>query len=162
VRKAIYLLMAGAGALCIGGCGSSGHSTAQAPQPKTASSAPISLSSLVGRPQEAVLRLARGRSTARFEITGVPHDTWDVRIGAPASADFEVDALKSDGERLLLLETTHQREACAITGTRVHCFLRFAIGANQTPSRWTVIAKKRTGPATTIRIQITFRRPGPE
>ena len=156
--KAIYLLTAGAGALCIGGCGPSGHSPTPAPQPKMASSTPVSLSSLVGHPQEAVLRLPRGRSTARFEIAAVPHDTWDVRISAPASADFEVDALKSDVERLSLLETTHQREACAITGTRVHCFLRCAIGANQTPGRWTVIAKKHTGPATTIRIQITFQR----
>ncbi len=89
MRKAIYLLMAGAGALCIGGCGSFGHSTAPAPQPKTDSSIPASLESLVGHPQEAVLRLARGRSTARFEITAVPHDTWDVRISAPASADFD-------------------------------------------------------------------------
>jgi hypothetical protein len=125
-------------------------------------STPVSLESLVGRPQDAVLRLARGRSMAHFEITAVPHDTWDVRISAPVSADFEVDALKSDGEQLHLLETTHQREACANTGTRVHCFLRFAIGANQTPGRWTVIAKKRAGPATTIRIQITFHRPGSE
>jgi hypothetical protein len=111
---------------------------------------------------EAVLRLARGRSTARFVITAVPRDTWDVRISAPARAEFEVDALKSDGERLSLLETTHQREACAITDTRVHCFLRFAIGANQTPGPWTVTAKKRTGPATTMHIQITFYRPGSE
>jgi hypothetical protein len=153
VRKDIYLLMAGAGALCTGGCGSSGHSTASAPQPKTAGSTPASLSSLIGRPQEALLRLQRGRSTARFQITAVPHDTWDVRISAPASAGFEVDALKSDGERLSLLETTH-------TGTRLHCFQRFAIGANQTPGRWTVIAKKHTGPATTMRVQITFHRPG--
>lgn len=158
MRKAIYSLVAGAGVLCIGGCGS-GHSTSPAPQPKTASSTPTSL---VGRPQKAVLRLPRGRSTARFEITAVPHDTWDVRISAPASTDFQIDALKSDGERLHLLETTHQREACAITGTRLHCFLRFAIGANQTPGPWTVIAKKRTGPATTMRIQITFHRPGSE
>jgi len=162
VRKAIYPLMAGVGTLLIGGCGSSGHSIAPAPQPKTDNSTPASLSSLVGHPQEAVLRLSRGRSTARFQITAVPHDTWDVRITAPASADFEVDALKSYGERLYLLETTHQREVCAITGTRVHCFLRFAIGANQTPGRWTVIAKKRTGPATTMRVQITFHRPGSE
>jgi hypothetical protein len=95
-------------------------------------------------------------------ITAVPHDTWDVRISAPASAEFEVDALKSDGERLSLLETTHQREACVITGTRLHCFLRFAVGTNQTPGSWTVIAKKRTGPATTMRVQITFYRPGSE
>jgi hypothetical protein len=114
------------------------------------------------RPQEAVLRLPRGRSTARFEITAVPHDTWDLRITAPARADFEVNALKSDGEWLYLLETTHQREACAITGTRVHCFQRFAIGANQTPGRWTVIAKKHAGSATSVRIQITFHRPGSE
>jgi hypothetical protein len=106
-----------------------------------------------------VLRLARGHSAARFVITAVPHDTWNVRISAPESADFEVDVLKSNGERLSLLETTHQREACAITGPRLHCFLRFAIGANQTPGPWTVIAKKRTGPALTIRIQITFYRP---
>jgi hypothetical protein len=159
VRKAIYLLMAGAGALCIGGCGSSDHSTTPTPQSKTASSTPASL---VGHPQEAVLRLPRGRSTARFVITAVPHDTWDVRITAPASADFEVEVLKSDGEHLWLLETTHQREACAIAGTRVHCFQRFASGANQTPGRWTVIAKKRTGPATTMRVQITFHHPGSE
>jgi hypothetical protein len=158
---AIYLLMAGTGALLIGSCGSS-HSTASAPQPKTAVSTPASFGSFVVRPQEAVLRLARGRSTARFEITAVPHDTWDVRITAPASADFEVDALKSDGERLSLLETTHQREVCATTSRRVHCFMRFAVGANQTPGRWTVIAKKHTGPATTMRIQITFHRPGSE
>ena len=161
MRKAIYSLMAGAGALSIVGCGS-GHSTAPVPQPKIASSTPASLGSLVGRPQEAVLRLAHGRSTARFVITAVPHDTWDVRISAPASADFEVDVLKSDGERLSLLETTHQREACAITGTRLHCFLRFAVGANQAPGPWTVIAQKGTGPATTMRIQITFYRPGSE
>jgi len=161
VRKAVYLLMAGAGAVWIGGCGS-GHSTASAPQPKTASSTPASLGSLVGRPQESVLRLPRGRSTARFVITAVPHDTWDVRISAPASADFEVEVLKSDGERLSILETTYQRQACAITGTRLHCFLRFALGANQTPGPWTVIARKRTGPALTMRIQVTFYRPGSE
>jgi hypothetical protein len=109
-----------------------------------------------------VLRLERGRSTARFEITAVPHDTWDVRIRAPASADFEVEVLKSDEEHLWLLETTHQRQACAITGTRVHCFQRFAIGANQTPGPWTVIARKHTGSATSVRIQITFHRPGSE
>lgn len=109
-----------------------------------------------------MLRLARGHSTARFVITAVPHDTWNVRVSAPASANFEVDALKSGGERLSLLETTQQREACAITGARLHCFLRFAIGANQTPGPWTVIAKKRTGPATTMRVQITFYRPGSE
>jgi len=159
VRKAIYSLMAGAGALLMIGCGSG---TAPAPQPKTASSTPAPLSSLIGGPQEAVLRLQRGRSTARFQITAVPHDTWDVRINAPASADFEVEVLKSDGEHLWLLETTHQREACAITGTRVHCFQRFAIGANQTPGRWTVIAKKHAGSATSVRIEITFHRPGSE
>ena len=158
MRKAIRSLIAAACALGIGGCGS-GHSTAPASQPKTASSTPASL---VGRPQEAVLRFAPGRSTARFVITAVPHDTWDAGITAPASADFEVDALKSDGESLHLLETTHQREACAISGTRSHCFLRFAIGANHTPGTWTVIAKKRTGPAATIRVQITFYRPGSE
>ena len=155
MHKAIHSLIAGAGTLLMIGCGS-----APAPQPKTAGATPASLGPLVGRPQEAVLRLSRGRSTARFEITAVPHDTWDVRITAPASADFEVDALKSDGEWLYLLETTHQREVCAITGPQVHCFMRFAIGANQTPGRWTVIAKKHTGSATTARIQITFHRPG--
>jgi len=143
--------------LALSSCGS-GHSTAPAPQPNTASSTPVSLSSFVGRPQEAVLRLARGRSTAGFEITAVPHDTWDVRISAPASADFEVDALKSDGERLSLLETTHQREACATTGTRLHCFQRFAVGANQTPGTWTAIARKRTEPAAAVRIGVTFNR----
>jgi hypothetical protein len=44
----------------------------------------------------------------------------------------------------------------------VRCFQRFAIGANQTPSRWTIISTKRTGPATAMRIQITFHRPGSE
>lgn len=143
--------------LALSSCGS-GHSTTPAPQAKRASSTPVSLSSFVGRPQEAVLRLARGRSRARFEITAVPHDTWDVRISAPASADFEVDGLKSDGERLSLLETTHQREACATTGTRLNCFQRFAVGANQAPGTWTVIARKRTEPAAAVRIGVTFDR----
>ena len=150
-------MLLGVGMLALSSCGSS-RSTAPAPQPRTATSTPVSLSSLVGRPQEALLHLARGRSTAHFVITAVPHDTWDVRISAPASADFEVNALKSDGERLSLLETTHQRQACAITGTRLHCRMRFAIGANQTPGRWTVIAKKRTEPAAAVRIGVTFNR----
>jgi len=153
--------MAGAATVLIAGCGS-GHPTAPVRQPDTASSTPASLVSLVGRPQEAALRLSSGLSAARFAITAVAHEAWDAQISAAANADFEVEALKSDGERLHLLETTHQREGCAITGTRLHCFLRFAIGANQTPGHWTVIAKKRTGPATTMRIQITFYRPGSE
>lgn len=153
--------MACAGALCVTGCGS-GQSTARTSKPKTPGSARASLSSLVGRPQEALLSLPRGRSTANFVVTAVAHDAWDVRIAAPASADFEVNALKSDGERLSLLETTHQREECATTGARVRCFMRFAVGANQAPGSWTVIAKKRTSPATTARIQITFHRPGSE
>jgi len=121
---------------------------------------PASLESLVGRSQEAVLRFARGRSTARFVITAVPRHGWDVRVGGLASADVEVDALKSDGEGLHLLQTTHQQGACAITGARSHCFLRFAVGANQTPGTWTVIAKKRSGPAAAMRVQITFYRAG--
>jgi hypothetical protein len=158
VWKVVYSLIAGAGTLLIGGCGS-GQSTAPAPQPKIASSGPASLVSFVGRPQRAVLRLSPGRSSARFAITAVPRDAWDVRISAPASAGLEVDALKSNGERLHVLEATHGREGCAVSGTRLHCFLRFAVGANQTPGRWTVIAKKRTGPAATVRIQITFYSP---
>ena len=59
-----------------------------------------------------------------------------------------------------LLETTQQREGCAITGTRLRCFMRFAIGANQAPGRWTVIAKKRTEPAATVRIGVTFNLTG--
>jgi hypothetical protein len=161
VRKATYLSTVVACALGTVGCGS-GHSTAPASQSKTAGSLPASLGSFIGRPQEAVLHLSRGPSTARYVITAVPHDTWALRVGAPASADFEVDALKSNGEWLYLLETTHERHACAVTGTRLHCFLRFAVGANQTPGRWTVIAKKRTGPATAMHVQITFYRPGSE
>jgi hypothetical protein len=161
VRKVPYLSTVVACALWTVGCGS-GHSTAPASQSKTAGSLPASLGSFTGRPQEAVLHLSRGRSTARFVVTAVPHDTWALRVGAAASADFEVDALKSNGEWLYLLETTHERHACAVTGTRLHCLLRFAVGANQTPGRWTVIAKKRTGPATATRIQITFYRPGSE
>jgi hypothetical protein len=107
-----------------------------------------------------LLSLQRGRSSARFAITAVPHDTWDVRIDAPTRADFKLVALKSDGESLRLLETTRRREGCASTRTHLHCFLPFAIGANQTPGRWTIIATKRTGPATTVRIQITFYSPG--
>lgn len=158
VLKATHSLMASAGALLIGGCGS-GHSTPSTSQPKIPASTPALLGSLVGRPQGAVLRLTAGRSSAHFVITAVAHDTWDMQVSAPSSANFAVDALKADGERLHLLETTHQPETCATAGPRVHCFLRFAVGANQTAETWTVIAKKRTGPATTIRIQIMFYSP---
>jgi hypothetical protein len=125
VRKAICPLTAGGGTLLIVGCGS-GHSIAPVPQPKTASSATASLGSLVVHPQEAVLRLSRGSSTAGFQITAVPHDTWDVQIGAPASADFEVDALKSDGERLSLLETA--RGCTAFSGSPSGRIRRPAVG----------------------------------
>ncbi len=148
-------MLLGAGLLSLSSCGSS-RSAPTAAAPPRANAQATAAAALVGRPQAAVLRLPRGHSTAKFVITAVPHDTWDVRISAPASADFEVDALKSDGELLHLLETTQQREGCAITGTRLRCFMRFAIGANQAPGRWTVIAKKRTEPAATVRIGVTF------
>ena len=121
---------------------------------------PASPASLVGRPQEAVLRLPAGRSTSRFVITAVPHDSWDLEVSAPATADLAVEALKPDGERLYLLETTRERHACTVTGGRSRCFLRFAIGANLARGPWTMIATKRTEPAATVRIQVTFHRPG--
>jgi hypothetical protein len=158
VHTPLGLLIASAGALGMVACGSDIPATT-AKQSKMSGTTPAAVAFLASRPQEAVLRLPAGRSTSRFEITAVPHDEWDLRVSAPAKADLSVEALKPDGERLYLLETTRQRYPCAVTGGRSHCFLRFAIGANLAPGTWTIIATKRTEPAATARIQVTFHRP---
>jgi hypothetical protein len=148
-------VLLGAGALGLSGC-ASGRSAPRAAQPPRSETG--ATAALVGRPQAAVLQLARGNSTTKFTISALPPPThtWSVAIDAPAKADVEVHILTWYGAWLSVLDTTRERQSCAITGTQTHCLLSFPLLEAQRAGPWTVIARKRTDPSATVRIQVTF------
>src|ERR1035441_7507808 len=97
----------------------------------------------------------------RAPAVGVVLDTLEQPCAAELADDrarrreLEAQSLREfgDAERAGHRDCEQRRY---VPRPHAHRFLWFAIGANQTPGPWTVIAKKRIGPATTMRVQITF------
>jgi hypothetical protein len=57
------------------------------------------------------------------------------------------------------LDSTHDTGSCQAHGARSTCLSHLPILEAQLAGRWTVIATKRSGPAATVRIAITFYKP---
>jgi hypothetical protein len=116
---------------------------------------------LAGRPQSAGLRLAVGRSAARFTILAPPPPkyTWNVVVTAPAAADIAVSIHTWYGAELGVLTSTHDAESCKTSAGRATCFTRFPVLEAQRAGRWTVTATKRSGPPAIVHIAITFDKP---
>jgi hypothetical protein len=131
--------------------------------PKTDATHPsaATISTLAGRPQAAFLRLGRGRSSARYTITALspPTHTYDVRIVAPVSAAISVRIRTWYATSLSVLNTTRDKTWCNTRGTRSICLLRFPRLEAQQAGPWTVIASKRSQPAATVRVAVTFSKP---
>lgn len=116
----------------------------------------------VGRPQAASLMLAEGRSSARYRITAPSPAQYgfEVTVIAPAAANVSVNARTWYGAILsILISTRDLRESCRRHGSQDICFERFPLLPAQRAGTWTIVASKRSEPAATVRIVITFAKP---
>ena len=140
-------LLAVASAACTG-------STSTRHQPERAGT-----TSIIGRPQAANLALASGRSSARYVITAPDPARYgfDVSVTAPASIDVAVSIHTWYGAVFpSILISSHQSGVCKLTGSEEICSELFPFLPAQRAGAWTVVAAKQSGPATTVRIVITF------
>ena len=148
---AVCGLLAIASAGCTGG-NSTGHH-----KPEHARTA-----SVVGRPQTANLVMARGHATAQYVITAPDpaRYVFDVAVTARASTNVAVKIRTWYGAVFpSILISSHQSDACRLKGSRDVCLEHFPVLPAQRAGAWTVIATKPSGPATTVRITITFAKP---
>jgi hypothetical protein len=159
VRVVALMLLA---LLVAGGC-SGGRNGNTRPTPILGGGAETTAQSerLAGKSQGATLTMARGRSKARFNITGLdpPTHVFDVRVVAPASADVRVRMRTANGRLLHVLDSTRNKDWCKVRHRRAICQLPFPALEAQLGGRWTVIVMKRSDPPASVRVGVTFRTP---
>jgi hypothetical protein len=118
--------------------------------------------SVIGRPQAANLAMSSGRSSAQYVITAPDPARYgfDVSVEAPASIDVAVSIHTWYGAVLpSILSSSRQPDVCRLRGSEDNCFELFPFLPAQRAGAWTVVAAKKSGPATTVRIVITFTKP---
>jgi hypothetical protein len=145
------------GSGCTGG-GEAGMPTAPRPSTSATSATATDPAALVGTPQGQTLQMPVGGATAKFTITALPppEHTWDVRVDAPATADVAVRIRTWYGQRLRVLDTTHDPTSCDVQGARSVCSLAFPRLEAQRPGEWTVIVAKRSEPRARVRVEVIF------
>ena len=119
-------------------------------------------SSVIGRPQAANLAMSSGRSSARYVITAPDpaRYAFDVSVSAPVSVDVAVRIDTWYGAEFpSILGSSHQPDWCKRRGSEDVCFEHFPLLPAQRAGAWAVVAAKPSGPATTVRIVITFAKP---
>ena len=115
--------------------------------------------SVIGRPQAANLAMSGGRSSAQYVITAPDPARYgfDVSVTAPASIDVAVSIHTWYGAVFpSILTSSRQSGVCKLTGSEEICSELFPFLPAQRAGAWTVVAAKQSGPATTVRIVITF------
>jgi hypothetical protein len=132
-----------------------------APRTDATHPAAATIAALAGRPQAALLRLGRGRSSARYTITALspPTHTYDVRVVAPVSAAIGVRIRTWYATSLSVFDSTGDKTWCNTHSAMSICLLRFPRLEAQQAGPWTVIVSKRSQPAATVRIAVTFSKP---
>ncbi len=106
--------------------------------------------------------MSSGRSAARYMITAPDpaRYAFDVSVSAPASVDVAVRIDTWYGAEFpSILVSSHQSDWCRLRGSEDVCFERFPLLPAQRAGAWTVVAAKPSGPATTVRVVITFDKP---
>jgi hypothetical protein len=114
-------------------------------------------------PRAAIFVLAAGHSSRQHQITAPSLATYefDVSISAPTSANVSLNALTPNGATLRLISSTRDRQdySCRHQGSQNVCLGRFPLLPAQRGGIWTLLASKRSDPAATVRVVITFARP---
>jgi hypothetical protein len=125
----------------------------------TASTA-TATAALIGHPQGQILAMPAERSTRRFTVTALPpaEHTWDVHVVAPADADVAVRIRTWYGQRLRVLDTTHDATSCEVHGARSVCSLAFPRLEAQRGGAWEVIVLKRSEAAAGVAVEVTFNK----
>jgi hypothetical protein len=144
-------LLAIASAACTGSTSTSKHEQEHA-----------GTTSVIGRPQAANLAMSSGRASAQYVITAPDPARYpfDVSVTAPASIDVAVSIHTWYGAVLpSILSSSRQSDVCRLRGSEDTCFELFPLLPAQRAGAWTVVAAKQSGPATTVRIVITFATP---
>jgi hypothetical protein len=90
-----------------------------------------------------------------------PTHVFDVRIVAPASADVRVRMRTANGRLLRILDSTRIADWCQLRRGRSVCLVTFPLLEAQREGLWTVIVRKRSDPAATVRVGVIFRSPSP-
>jgi hypothetical protein len=139
--------------IAVAGCGGHASGSSRAAVRKTGR--------LEGRPQIGVLSLRRGAASASYTVTALspPRHTYDVQIMAPAQVVVAVRIHTWYGVDLGV-DTTHDPQWCKVNGGESTCSLLFPKLEAQRAGPWRVIASKRSGPAATVRVSITFSTEG--
>lgn len=143
--------------LGIGSAGCTGGNSTGHHEPGHARTARV-----VGRPQAAKLVMASGRASAHYMITAPDpaRYAFDVSVTAPASTNVAVKIRTWYGAVFpSILLSSHQSGECRLRGSQDVCLEHFPALAAERAGAWTVVASKRSGPATTVRIAITFAKP---
>ena len=151
-------------AIANGGC-SGGDKTDMTTRPQSSERSPsvplaTDPAALIGKPQAQTLEMSAGPSTTRFTITALPppQHTWDVHVDTPLTADVAVSIRTWYGQRLRVLDTTHDQASCEVQGERSVCSLAFPRLEAQRPGKWTVIVVKRSQPAARVRVEVIFNK----
>jgi len=114
-------------------------------------------------PQAATFVLAAGRSSGQHQITAPSPAIYefDVTVSAPVSANVSLNARTSSGVMLGLVSSTrdYQDYSCKRHGSQNHCLAHFPVLPAQQGGRWTLLVSKRSNPAATVRVVITFAKP---
>jgi hypothetical protein len=148
---AMCSLLAIASAACTGSNGTGKHEQEHA-----------GTTSVIGRPQAANLAMSSGRSSAQYVITAPDPARYgfDVNVTAPASIDVAVSIHTWYGAVFpSILSSSHQSGVCRLKGSQDICSELFPLLPAQRAGAWTVAVAKQSGPATTVRIVITFTKP---
>ena len=105
------------------------------------------------------LRLAAGAVAAQFAIQAPapPSHTFTVRIVAPHHADIAVWLQTWYGQRLNVLESTHDRAWCRARAEQTVCLLPFPRLEAQRAGTWAVHAAKRSPRPAVVEITVTFQ-----
>jgi hypothetical protein len=144
-------LLALSAAACTGG-GATGQRAGSTASP----------ASVIGKPQAASLSLPAGQTSVQYGITAPDpaRYAFDVAVTAPASIDVGVSIRTWYGAILpSILDSSHDAGACQVRSSEDVCFEMFPFLPAQHAGRWTVVAAKRSGPAATIRVVVTFVKP---
>lgn len=148
--------------LAAGGC-SWGNETTESTSTPIDTDTVAPQEALSGQPQGATLRMASGHSVARFKITALdpPTHVFDVRIVAPTSANLVVRMRTAPppGRLLRIFDPTQTEDFCKVRRRTSVCSLPFPQLEAQREGPWTVIVNKRSDPAATVRVDVTFRSP---
>jgi hypothetical protein len=88
-----------------------------------------------------------------------PTHTTHVEIVAPASADVGVRIRTWYGQYLGVVTSTKNTDWCHLRPRVSVCQVGFPLLEAQRGGPWTVIVTKRSAPAATVKVEVTFQRP---